>query len=185
MMRPSRSLIVAIAALAPSCAPGHRDTGEAVLIVWPLVMLLSALPQAVLVRMWQWRWPELVIDWRPFLIFVGMASVVSVSMVMTAAAPWEWAPHALWLFGTSYLAALLVITRVLISFRLRAVSFVPAHAGATMVFIPFAMGLRAGFFETATVDPAGYFVFPGYGGWVPGAIAVALLLECWYQRRRQ
>lgn len=179
-----RSLIGAIALLASGCAPSPRETGEAVLIVWPLVILIAALPQFLLIRLWQWRWPGVVIDWKRLLVLVGPAVTISVSMIIAATAPWTWAPHALWLFGTSYLAALLLVTRAWLASPWRAHSVIAPHLVTSAIFIPCAMALRAGMFETAAIDWAGFFIFPGYGGWVPGGVALLLLAERWLGRRQ-
>lgn len=179
-----RNILGAVALLASGCAPSHRDTGEAVLIVWPLVILIAALPQFLLIRLWQWRWPDVVINRKRLLVLVGPAITLSVSMIIAAAAPWTWAPHALWLFGTSYLAVLLLVTRAWLASPLRAHSVIAPHIVTSVIFIPFAMALRAGMFETAAIDSAGVFVFPGYGGWVPGGVALLLLAERWLRRHQ-
>ncbi len=168
--------------LSAGCGPTHRQTGEAALIVWPIVMLLAALPQAVLINMWRWRWPTLEMHWWHLSMSSAATGLIAVPMFLAAPAPWSWTPTALWLFGVSYLTVLLVATRAWIHTG-RDHACIGPHVVASVVFIPFAALLRTGVFDGVTFDSAAYFVLPGYGGWVPGAVAVVLVLECWYRRR--
>ncbi len=177
-----RGGLVAVIALTAGCAPSHRETGEAVVIVWPAVLLLASLPQAVLIRLWRTHWPTLAVPTRALVAAVALASVAAIAMIAGVRAPWEWAPHALWLFGTSYLAVLLVLTRIVIATSWRAHAVIAAHAATSAIFIPFALALRAGYFDTAAIDSAAFYVMPGYGGWVPAAIALVLWIE-WRVRR--
>ncbi len=180
-------LLVAMVAASEECGPTRQQTGEAVLLVWPLVIVLATLPQALVV--WLWRRLKPSVDpawWRP-LALVALAAAIAVPTLLVAKHPWRWASEALWLFGCSYGAVTLAATRLWL-WRWPASALGPLlgpQLVATAVFVPLAGVLRLGLFDSIELPTEGLFIYPGMGGWVPGGLAVGLGIELALRLRRQ
>lgn len=171
-------------AATEKCGPTQRETGEAVLIVWPLVILLAALPQGALLATWKKLRPEIELPWARLGLLIGAAAIMAGFMVVNAEKPWRWATEALWLFGCSYGAVLLLATRLWLQGDRRH-ALVGPHLVASVVFVPYAMTLRGGLFDGARFDTEMVFIVPGYGGWVTGGIALLLGIELFVRWRKR
>lgn len=175
-------LVVALASAATgtSCTPTPHQTGEAVVIVWPLVMLLACGPQIAMLALWRAVLPTIVFDLRPFAAWVGLAACVAISVAIAATRPWQWADSAAYFFGLSYAAVLLLTTRVWLRVAPKRALLVP-HLVTSLVFVPYAIAL---YFDVTLgiPNPEGIFIVPGYGGVLAAPILLVLLVEAVVRR---
>lgn len=176
------AIAVAFAALGGNCAPTPHHTGEAVVVAWPIVMLLALGPQVVLLAIWRKARPAIDLDLRLFAAWLGLAAFVGLSVAAAADNPWKWLDSAVYLFGMSYVAVLLVATRVVVSTAPKRAVLVP-HLVTSVVFVPYAIAL---YFDVTLgiPSPEGIFIVPGYGGLLAGPIHLALLIEAVIRRIR-
>lgn len=168
-------------AASDECGPTRQQTGEAVLLVWPAVIVLAALPQALIVWLWRRLLPAVDLAWWRVLALVALAAVVGVLTLLVGERPWRWAKEALWLFGCSYGAAVLAATRLWLWRWPRAAlgPLLGPQLVATAVFLPLAGLLRLGLLDSAGsgLPAENLFIYPGMGGWVPGGMMLVLGIE--------
>src|SRR5262245_16711553 len=106
---------VALASGELNCGPSPNEQGRVVLLVAPLVVLLAMAVQWLLLRLWKNLRSNLELSWRPnWLIIAPLALLALWPLVLR---DFRYAVIAFWLFGTTYLALLLAITRVMLFFR--------------------------------------------------------------------
>lgn len=175
-------LAIAVAATGSQCGPNNQQTGEAILIVWPVVVLLALGPQLGLLALWRKLRPAVSLDLARVWIIVMLATAVAIAVVVRAEKPWRWADAALWLWGCSYGVVLLVTTRIWLMADAKNVLLGP-HVVATVVFVPLAAALYGGFAD-GIGDPSWLFILPGYGGWATGGLFLVLLVEVLLRRRK-
>ena len=109
-------LTAALAVLAlPGCGPTPEEAGGAVLLVTPLVILAGGVLLWILFQLWRTSMPGIRFRWRPTLMAAGVAALAS-GLVLAIAhdldKTMEWIIHAIWAFGTSYAAVLLLAWRI-------------------------------------------------------------------------
>jgi hypothetical protein len=175
-------LLLAAATQPLSCGPSPQEVGQQVLIVAPVVFLLSLGVQWILLRVWQRRWPDLVLRWRRNLS-VAAALLVPAGLSLVLAERTVELPIAVWLFGCSYGAVLLLATRFMISVDRRR-AFTLSHLLPIALFLApaavLALGLANGVGKTAE----NLYILPGFGGWTTGGLFVAMMIEALVRTRR-
>jgi hypothetical protein len=168
------------------CGPTHTEVGEVVLVAWPVVMLVGIAVQMPILLLWRRHYRELKTPWphmvASFAVAVSLALGVIVNRDSHGYAPWL--GIALVAFGTSYLAFLLLATRIWLAFD-RKMPQLGAHLVAIAVQIVPAMLLAAGLWPDERPDPTGLFILPGYFGVVPGGLFVGFLVEAWLRNRHK
>jgi hypothetical protein len=183
-----RALVLACgAALATepvNCGPSFQEEGQAVLLVAPLVMLAAMGVQWLVLAPWRRRWRSLELRWRPGLAVVAVLGAASVATALFAPRAKEWAPIAFWLFGCSYAAVLLVVTRVWLHFD-RARVFALPHLVPLVAQVGLAGMAATGEFGALRHLDEWVWILPGFGGWAAGPIFVVLLAEAWLRNRRR
>lgn len=175
-------LLCAAAVQPIHCGPSPQEVGQQVLIVAPLVFLLSLGVQWLLLRVWQRRWPDLVMRWRRNLS-VAAALLVPAGVSLVFAQRTSDLVLAVWLFGCSYGAVLLLATRFMISVDRRRAFSLPHLLPIALFIVPaavLALGLGDALGKTAET----LFIFPGMGGWATGGLFVILIIEAWLRTRR-
>ena len=176
--------VVALGAvLAESCGPSSREVGQAVLIAWPAVLVVTLVVQWGLLAIWRRRWPAVRTPWVAPLLLLAVAVSLSLGMIVHAAKPFEWAFMAFWLFGCSYAAVALFVTRVWLFADVR-YPLVGPHLVAGLVFVAPAVVLSIAA-DTRHTDAEALYIFPGMGGWVPGGVLLLTYLEAWLRTRRR
>lgn len=175
-------LAIAVAATGSECGPNNHQIGEAILIVWPVVMLLALGPQLGLLALWRKLRPAVSLDLARVWILVTIATAVAIAVIVRAEKPWRWADAALWFWGCSYGVVLLATTRIWLMANAKTALFGP-HVVATGVFVPLAAALYGGIAD-GLGDTSWLFIFPGYGGWVTGGLCLVLLVEVLLRRRK-
>lgn len=160
------------------CGPTAREAGTAVLCAAPLALIGGLLLLSLLLRLWRRRYPELSLRLLPNLcLLVALAN----GAVARAWFDWkstEWTWVALWWFGTSFAAVLLLVWRIWFRIEPRG-SFTWSALPAMLLFVAPAIYLA---FEGSTASgPPDWivdlWVWPGYLGYVPGGMFLILLIE--------
>lgn len=124
--------------LAAGCGPSEEETARAVLLVSPVPLLVALLALWLLARAWRQLDERVEHAWRPGLVGLALVTLLAPLALVsvpydppgglfasTTSGPWgvvEWAPHALWFHGTSYLSLVLVTWRVWLRVRPRTAS---------------------------------------------------------------
>jgi hypothetical protein len=176
-------LLCAAGSSLMDCGPTAQQVGEQVLIVAPLVFLLSLAVQWSLLKLWQKLRPDVALRWRRNLIVAGVLLVPAVASFVLGDRTRELS-LALWLFGCSYTAVLLVATRFLLWWD-RPRAFTLSHLLPMLMFV-----VPAGVLALGLVDRVGrmnaedVFALPGFGGFVTGGLYLALIVEALIRRRR-
>lgn len=175
-------LLLAITFAASECGPNNHHAGEAILIVWPVVVLLALGPQLGLLALWRKLRPAIRLDLARVWIVVTLATAVAIAVTVRAEKPWRWVDAALWLWGCSYGFVLLATTRFWLMVAPKTALFGP-HIVATLLFVPFAAALY-GDLVSGIGEPIWLFILPGYGGWATGGLSLVLLVEVLLRRRK-
>ena len=174
---------MSVAALAENCGPTRQQVGEAVVIAWPLVALGVLAVQWGLLALWRKKWPAVRTPLVAPLLLVAVATSMSLGMIFHAQKPFQWADMALWLFGCSYAAVVLLATRIWLFFDVRYPLMGPQILAAVLFVLP-AMIVSAIPGPNHT-DLEALYIFPGMGGWVPGGLLLATFTEALLRTRRQ
>ncbi len=179
-----------IAALAlPGCGPTPEEAGGAVLLVTPVVILAGGVLLWVLFQLWRTGMPVLRFRWRPTLIAAGVAALAS-GLVLAIAhdldRTLEWIVEAIWAYGTSYAAVLLVAWRIgMFCRRSRRMpdAFAWAHIVPIVLLVLPALAMLLG--VLVHEDMIVYlWLYPGQTGWIPGCLYALLLVEGGIRRLR-
>jgi hypothetical protein len=180
----SLGVVAATSTTALKCGPSPSETGQAVLLVAPLVLLGGLLAQALILHLWRRRHDDTLLRWQPTALLLFLVSIPSVAVLALAHAPMNWAGLALWLFGCSYVSILLVSTRLWMIWDRRN-AFALAHLPPLLLFIGPALLMATGLWEgPPTHKPEDFFVAPGCLGWTTGPLFLALLVEAALRGRR-
>ena len=175
-------VLLAAVAGATSCNPSPQEVGQQILIVAPLVFLLSLALQWVLLRVWRRRWPDIALRWRTNLL-VACALVPPAALAFALGHRRDELGLALLMFGASYAAVLLVLTR-LVLWRARSRAFTLPHLPALVLFLAPAFFLALGLESPLNADAGALYLYPGMDGWVPAGLFAALTAEALLRTRR-
>ncbi len=175
--------LVSAAALTDNCGPSRQQVGEAVIIAWPLVVFGVLVVQRGLLTLWRKKWPAVRTPWVAPVLLLAVATSMSLGMIVHVDKPMQWAGMALWLFGCSYAAVVLLTTRVWLFFDVR-YAFMGPQLVAALVFVLPAV-LIAALPGPAHTDLEGLYILPGMGGWVPGGLLIATYAEALIRTRRR
>jgi hypothetical protein len=178
-------LIGLVACSMQQCGPTPKESGDAILMVLPLVVASAMAVQWLLLRLWRPAKGSIALDWGRGLILCGLLLFPSAYAFLTDTRPSEWFVMAYWLFGTSYLAVLLFVTRVWLFFGDARLVFFAPHLALSAIFALPALPLALGLGGKPWQDVAeAMWIFPGFGGWVPGGLFLVLLVEALWRRSR-
>jgi hypothetical protein len=173
------------AGVLAGCGPTTEEAAGAVLVALPLVLLAGHLFIRLLVWLWRPLRPGLPLAATPLLCASAVAGCGAVAVaVILGERALEWAPMALWLFGTSYLTLLFVAWRIWLACE-------PASASSWSFFAPLSLTILPGlpllFGVAGQYAESVLFVWivVGYGGIVSGGILVLLLAEVLIHRYRR
>ncbi len=185
-----RAVLVLLAlALVSGCGPNTREASIAVLVAAGAIVVLANAVVWLLWLLWHRVRPELRFRWRPFVIVGVVLSGVGLiaDALPHAGSMQEYVVIALWAVGTSYLTFFLLVWRIRLSAP-NGLAEAHAIAGALMLgpALPLAfVGSTEGELHDALMI---LWVFPGYGGAIPGSLFVLLLVEVlvrWWVARTQ
>lgn len=188
-MNSQRTTLLAMLALlgTAACGPSNREAGYLVLLVWPAVLLLSLVPQRIVVALWHRARPAIETRLGRVLAVFVIAALVSGAVLIgkTEERSADLAVLALWLFGTSYTTVVLVATRAWLCHP----SGVPSalfgpQLATSAVYAVLAALFHAGFADGLDKRWQDLFVLPGYQGWLTGAVFVLLCSEALVRRWR-
>jgi hypothetical protein len=161
------------------CGPTDLEAGRAVLAASPAVVLAIGLFLHLLLRLWRRRYAELRFPHRLLWTLGGGLLVLGLTLLVVgpSSRAADWVPAALWIYGTSHLAVALVLFRIWFFFdRPRALA--AAVIGSSLVMLlpalPVALGLQGSLLDAVTWS---VWMWPGYGGLIPGPILLVLLIE--------
>jgi len=183
MARLSSVLLLSAAALAENCGPTRQEVGQAVVIAWPAVLALTLLVQLGLLAIWRRKWPAVRTPWVSPLLLFAVAVSMSLGMVVHLDKPWQWSGMALWLFGCSYAAVVLLVTRIWLLGDVR-FPLVGPHFVAGVLFLGPAV-IIAGIPGPSHTDLEALYIFPGMGGWVPAGLFLLTYGEALIRTRRR
>ncbi len=175
--------LVLAAATGMQCGPTPQQIGEQVLLVAPLVFVLSLGVQWILLRMWQRRRPDVAISWRRNLLVAG-ALLVPAGLALAFGDRREDWLLAVWGFGSSYGAVLLIATRVFLSID-RPRAFQRSHLVPMVIFLVPAAALALGAGAPLSTHAEELFLWPGFLGWITGGLWLGLMVEAWLAGRRR
>jgi hypothetical protein len=174
---------VAVALLAPGCqGPSDSQIACAVLVATPVVFVLATLVQLVLLAMWRRAGAEIVIDLRrQAFAVVPLVGVAIFGGTQPRPATDLWVV-AVFVYGASYLALLLVATRAWISLRPQHALIAPHIVPVVVLVVPAL--IAAGLEGSSSIGELSAMldVVVGWFGVVPGLLLIALLIEAWTRR---
>jgi hypothetical protein len=166
------------------CGPTAEEAGAAVLVASPLVLAAGLLLVWILWRLWRRVLPDVPMDLRPGRWGLAALAVLAViGIVVGGRSLSEWAGLALWLFGSSYVTLMLVTLRIWLRVRSETAFTWAALPPMGLMVLPalvLCTGLADGLLDASTA----LWMAPGYGGWIPGLLLLALLLEAWLRGRK-
>jgi hypothetical protein len=179
------ALVGLLACSMQHCGPTPKESGDTILMVLPFVVLSAMGVQWVFLKLWKSLRQSIVLDWGRNLFFCGALLLPAGYAFLTDGRPGEWLPIAYWLFGCSYVAAMLLVTRLmLLSNDARLVFFVP-HLFLSAIFAAPALPLALGLAQRKWQDASEMmWIMPGFGGWVPGGLFLLLFIEVLWRRAR-
>lgn len=178
--------MVLLTFLLGGCGPTEREAGTAVLCAAPLALAAGLLSLWPLLLLWRRRYPELSFRLLPSLcLFVCLANGAVFRAVFDFPST-EWTWVALWWFGTSYVALLLLVWRFCFELDRRH-SFTWSPIPVMVLYV--APAIYLAFEGSATASAPGWIIdfwsLPGLFGWVPGGLLVLLLIEAVLRTRRR
>jgi hypothetical protein len=175
-------LLVALASSGAHCGPTPEESGQTVLLIAPFVVLCAMGLQWLLLALWRSTRPALLLDWRKNIGLVGGLAFPAAWALLVNPRPLEFAGIAFWLFGCSYVTAMLVATRIwLLVHDTRRLFFV-THVILCVIFLTPAV--LVAIFGGRTLQNVGeaMWIFPGFGGWVSGPLFLVLVIEAMIRR---
>jgi hypothetical protein len=160
------------------CGPTAQEVGRNVLVATPFVFGLGALVLVLFLLLWRALEPAV---WRPRvepLLILGAVVTFPAALVLNSENATRYFWEALWLYGCSFATVLLVSARLFIATAPRRAAFY-AMLPPVIVNVPIAalLALDVGTHGWFADRAENYFVTPGYGGWIPGGLALLLLVE--------
>jgi hypothetical protein len=170
-------LLVALCSSGAHCGPTPEESGQTVLLVAPFVVLCAMAVQWLILALWRSVRPALLLDWRKNLALVGGLAFPAAWALLVNERPFDFAGIAFWLFGCSYVTAMLLATRIwLLVHDTRRVFFV-THVILCVIFLvpAFVLALFGG--RPLQNAAEAMWIFPGFGGWISGPLFLVLLLE--------
>lgn len=181
-------VVAATAATTPSsCGPSSAEIGAGVLVALPLIALAVLGVQAGFVWLWRRFRPTLGVSWVDPAWLVGGLAVLAALVAVAGGQKLDVFGIAFWLVGCSYATMTLVAMRVLFAIDAGPRLVVLAQALPAVLFaapaiaLLFTRGTHHVSWEDAYV---GMCIYPGMGGWVPGTLALALVVEALIRGRR-
>ena len=183
--RPLYLLTLGAFVLYIRCGPLAVEAGRGLLLSAPVILLVTALVLALLLRLWRRRLPDLRFPTRALLV-TGLVQLAAGLMVLWPAIAdnhMRWAGMGLWLFGCSYLSVTLVAWRLLLHLRPRAATTWAPLSVMAFYWLP-AIPLNAEWLPDSVARAMeGVWVVPGFFGLVTGPLLLGLLVEAWLRNR--
>ncbi len=172
--------------LLGGCGPTEMESGQAVLLMAPLITAIGALFASGYVHLWRSLADDLHFRWRPSLVVIVLQLIACVGIPFMPHLEVDWLGYALWFVGTSYLTLQFLVIRVSVIRRIRryysSLSITP-----WLVLYPPALYLAylGSDQEELQVFPGMLWTAPGYAGLSTGFLLVVFLVEVALRRGRQ
>jgi hypothetical protein len=177
--------LLATCLLLGACGPTEKESGQAMLVMAPVITLVGLGLAAVFQRLWSPLADEPELHLRPSWRVMALLVSCTVPLLFDEQLEDDWIIAALWMGGTTYLTFFLIGLRLCIVSSLRRYYSAQVYLPWLLLYPP---ALYLAYFGSNEQElgafPGLLWTMPGYLGLVSGPIFLIMLLEIVVRRHR-